>query len=51
MVNTLTMTCFPHLTGLLIFLLIKADDMLPKVQVLMSFPSHVAKVSVMLYIL
>lgn len=40
------MTCFPHLTGLLIFLLIKIDDMFPKVQVLMYFPSHVAKVNV-----
>lgn len=44
MVNTL-MTCFPHLTGLLIFLLIKIDDNF-KVQVLMYFPSHVAKVNV-----
>lgn len=51
MVNTLAMTCFPHLTGPLIFLLIKIDDMLPKVQVLMSFPSHVSKVNVTLYIL
>ena len=32
-------------------LLIKIDDMFPKVQVLMSFPSHVAKVNVTLYIL
>lgn len=51
MVDTLTMTCFPHLTGLLTFLLIKIDDVFLKVQVLMPFPSPVAKVNATLYIL